>query len=504
MPTYGLTTTGFVPKTFEVLQEEMNAALRAAFGNSINLTNGILAKFRDIVCERYAELWELSEGVYSSQDPDKAVDTALEALCALTGTLKKPATSSTVTLTLTGTPATLVTAGSRAATFSTQKKFATDANATIVAVSAWAGATAYVVGDRRHNDSGKVYQCTAAGTSAGSGGPTGTGTNIVDGVGTLRWNYLGNGTGAVDVAATCIETGAISGFARDISVIDTPVGGWQGVINNLDADEGQDVETNEELRQRREFELAGAGTGTPDAIRAELLQLDDVIAATVFYNNTDATDADGVPAHAVEALVRGGLDQDIYDCLFQNVAAGIKTHGTSTGSSTDSQGTTHTVKFSRPDEEEIYVVIGITKNTKLYPTNGDQLIKEAIVAWGDAQDTGKDAVPSQIAAQAFSVAGVLSVDYIGISKTSIATPTVWAPLTAYGAPGNVVRNASRIYRCSTSGTSAASGGPSATGTGIVDGTAQWTHLGDIIAIALRQLAVYDTSRIEVISTSGTP
>ncbi len=500
MTTYGLTTTGFVTKTFEVLQEEMNDALRAAFGNSINLTNGILAKFRDIVCERYAECWELMEAVYSSQDPDKATATALEALCALTGTLKSPATYSTVTLTLTGTPATLVSAGSRAATFSTSKKFATDADATITLVSAWASGTAYALGDRRHNDSGKVYQVTTAGTSAGSGGPTGTGTGIVDN--TVTWAYLGAGTGAIDVAATCIETGEIAGFARDISVIDTPVGGWQGVINVLDASLGSDVESDGDLRLRRELELSQAGQSTIDAIRASLLEVEDVTAVTVFVNNTDVTDADGVPPHAVEAMVQGGLNQDIFDELLANVAAGIVTFGNTSGTSTDSQGTVHDMKFSRAVEIPIYVVLGVKKDARTYPVTGDTLIKESIVEWGDVQDTGKDAVPSGIGAQAFAVTGVLEVTYIGISTVSIATPTTWAATTVY-VSNNVVVNAGRVYRCTTGGTSGSTG-PTTTGTGITDGTVVWAHLGEVIPIALRQLGTYDTSRIAVASTSGTP
>jgi hypothetical protein len=55
---------------------------------------------------------------------------------------------------------------------------------------AWAPSTvyssAYIV---RTNDSGKIYLLTTAGTSAGSGGPTGTGSGITDG--SCVWDYLG-------------------------------------------------------------------------------------------------------------------------------------------------------------------------------------------------------------------------------------------------------------------------------------------------------------------------
>lgn len=51
----------------------------------------------------------------------------------------------------------------------------------------WVLSTAYAVDNVRANGA-NVYICTTAGTSAGSGGPTGTGTSITDG--TAVWDYL--------------------------------------------------------------------------------------------------------------------------------------------------------------------------------------------------------------------------------------------------------------------------------------------------------------------------
>lgn len=53
--------------------------------------------------------------------------------------------------------------------------------------SAWTASTAYELGDIVSNDSGKLYRCVSAGTSASSGGPTGTSTGITDG--TATWDY---------------------------------------------------------------------------------------------------------------------------------------------------------------------------------------------------------------------------------------------------------------------------------------------------------------------------
>ena len=56
----------------------------------------------------------------------------------------------------------------------------------------WTADTAYIVGDKVTNDSGKIYQCDTAGTSASSGGPTGTGTDITDN--TAQWDYVSGPT----------------------------------------------------------------------------------------------------------------------------------------------------------------------------------------------------------------------------------------------------------------------------------------------------------------------
>ena len=57
-----------------------------------------------------------------------------------------------------------------------------------IAAMAWAASYAYALGDYAINDSGKLYTCSTAGTSAGSGGPTGTGSGITDG--TAEWDYV--------------------------------------------------------------------------------------------------------------------------------------------------------------------------------------------------------------------------------------------------------------------------------------------------------------------------
>jgi len=51
----------------------------------------------------------------------------------------------------------------------------------------WVASTAYIVGQKVKNNS-NVYECSTAGTSAGSGGPSGTSTDITDG--NAKWDYV--------------------------------------------------------------------------------------------------------------------------------------------------------------------------------------------------------------------------------------------------------------------------------------------------------------------------
>lgn len=56
-----------------------------------------------------------------------------------------------------------------------------------------------------------------------------------------------------------------------------------------------------------------------------------------------------------------------------------------------------------------------------------------------------------------------------------AASQAWQASTAY-ALNQQVNNGGNVYRCTTAGTSASSGGPSGTGAGITDGTAVWTYV----------------------------
>lgn len=442
---YGLTATGFLMPTLAELIEERYALYRAEYGDNIDLTaSSPLGQLAVVESAQEFAVWEGLQAVHNAFNPDTAVGVSLDNVAAITGTTREEATPSTVTGTFTGTPTTLLPTGRVASTTGTTARFATLEDATIAAASAWSGGT-YGLGDRVTNG-GNVYQTTTAGTSVS--GPSGTGSGITDG-GTAVWIYLGAGTGVVDAEMASEETGPVTALAGTLTTVETAVAGWSSVINLLDADLGTDLESDPNLRLRRVDELRASGNAAVEAVRAKLLQVDDVTTATVFENYTDTTDADGIPPHAIECLVQGGDEAEVRDAIFAAKAAGIRAYGTDTGTVTDSEGTVHDIDFTRPTEIDIWVIANLVVNATDYPLDGDDQIEAVLVAYGDAQRSGKNVVAGALEAQCFGIPGVLEAECL--IKTS-NPPTVRTT----------------------------------------------------IPISLRQIATFDTSRITVATTPGTP
>lgn len=421
---YGVTIDGFVPKTLLDIKAEMEADWRAEFGENVDLDpNSPDGQIIGIVADQLAQLWEGEQAVYKAQDPDAAAGQAQDAVCALTGTVRDPASKSTVTLTLTGDEGIVLDVGREVSVDGTGDRFVTLAEGELVALTAWAPATAYTAGNRRTN-AGNAYVCITSGTSAGSGGPTTEDDDITDN--TAHWRFLGEGDSVDDVAAEAAETGPVSAASGTLTVIETPVSGWLGAINLEDAAVGENEESDDHLRVKREDELAAPGAGTVDSIRATILRVDGVTSCTVYQNNTDSTDGEGRPPHSIAAVVEGGVDAEIAAAIFSRLSAGIQSYGDVDEDVIDSSGNVWTISFSRPNVEDIWVRLDVTVDAETFPVDGEDQLIAAVVDDEANYPIGKDVVASRVSSRAFQVAGVLNVTiaYIGLSNPPVASTTL--------------------------------------------------------------------------------
>jgi uncharacterized phage protein gp47/JayE len=173
-------------------------------------------------------------------------------------------------------------------------------------------------------------------------------------------------------------------IAGTLTVIASPLDGFSLATNAEDATPGRDIESIEELRARREDELALGGSGTVDAIRADVLELDGVIECLVEENATDAPVGDLSP-HSLRVVVWDGdpgavANNDIAQAIFETAPAGIAVLGALSGVATRSDGATVTRQFERAEVVDVYVSADIESATGV---NADDIKAQlcSLTAW---------------------------------------------------------------------------------------------------------------------------
>lgn len=369
---FGLTATGFVRKTIEDVKGEIEAAEKSQIDSRLNVEpESPIGQLNGILASKISEVWELAEAVNAGRFPYSASGFQLGQVASITGTTRGGATKGAVSLTLGLSGAGVITVP--------------------------AGSIVQVLGD--------------------------TGN---------RWVTLAEVSGVAGsypVEAEAETAGPYIANPGTITVIVTPISGWASVTNAAAATAGQDIDTDPELRARRERELTLAGASTLEAIRADVRAVDAVESATIFQNVTDVVDGDGIPPHAIEAVVVGGVDADVAAAIFGSVAAGIAMHGTTSVNHIDSQGFTRVVEFTRPTEIRILVEIDLLIDVRTYPAGGDALVIAALSDFVNALPVGNDVFLSQLYAPAIAAAdGIISVTAIRIGS---ASPVVAAVASDY-------------------------------------------------------------------------
>lgn len=423
---FGLTDDGLVIKRFSDIKSEIEIVLRDTFGNGINLLpTELVGQFVSIISEREALIWEKLQDVYDSFSPANSSGVSLDNAVSITGIQRLEATKGTGTVTAYGTLSTVIAAGSIVSVDgNADARFVTLEDATIGAGTnevqdidfdavpdsgSW---TLVFDGDEtsslNYNANASTIQSALNSLSGLSDvtvlGDYSSGFTVTfagaDGSVDQPMLQIGTNTlesSSVEVSVSFTETvkgilpnvdinieaesaGLIPAYAGTLTVIETPIAGWDSVSNDSDITAGTNVETDAELRLRRLQTLATPGTTTPDAIRAKILAIDEVDACKVFENTNNFVDAQGRPPHSFEAVVLGGDNQEIVNTIWSNKPIGISPYGSSSGTAVDNAGTNHTVYFSRPTEIDIYVIVNLTINSD-YPSGGDDAVKEAIVEY---------------------------------------------------------------------------------------------------------------------------
>lgn len=131
----------------------------------------------------------------------------------------------------------------------------------------------------------------------------------------------------------------------------------------------------------------------------------------------------GRPPKSFEVVIEGGSNQDIGDKIWQVKPAGIQTYGNTQVTVVDSQGSSQLISFSRATPIYVWVAVSLTLNPQeTFPTNGQQLVSNAILAYGNSLGIGVDVFIQRVQAVVFAVPGIASAN-VQLARTIEATDT---------------------------------------------------------------------------------
>lgn len=365
--------SGLTIPTIEELLADTVAEQRANVDSNIDTdTEEPVGQLNGVYIPKVRELYETLQIVNNALDPFNAEGMALATVCSLTGTQRRPVKFSFADVTL----------------------------------GLDAGATVFKGSIVQHSDDPSIRFLSDLDVTAG-----------------LAGDYI--------IRFTCDTPGDISAVAGKLSVIASPVSGWNTATNATDATRGNDIESDTALRIRRELQLQRIGSATPDGIRSDVLDLDDAVSVQVYENDTEEIDSNGLRPWSIEVVVYDGtpggsaLDRDlIAQSIYDSRAAATDTFGNTSGTAIKADGDEKKIKFSRPVEKLVWIELTVTGSFD------PDLVKAALVnlANGPAgiQLPGVDVISLRYEAEPLNVPGVTNVTAFAIGFT--ASPTADADL----------------------------------------------------------------------------
>ena len=366
----GVTDTGFEKPLQDELAQEFLDDQRANISAKIDGgVETVLGNLNNIYSDKLEQVWEAAEEAFNAYDPRNNTGSRAVATALLTGTPRRPAQRGLVEATVNLDAGKTFAAGDLVATV--------------------------------FDEPGNRWVNRDAVTSAGSGN--------------YQVVFQSETPGALAVASAGTLT-VIADGGQD---------GWNSITNAADATPGQDEESIDALRIRREDRLASSGSSTADAIRAAVLDIEEVIQADVEENTTDEASG-GLPAHSFRAIIWDGSpaaadDDEIAQAIYNNSPAGMGAQGSDSGTATTSAGTPQTVPFQRAGVVDVYFSVNIVSAAGVRADD----VKEAILARMPNQ-MGENVLYKVMTSSVFSVAGVdtWATFTMGLTASPTATDDV--------------------------------------------------------------------------------
>lgn len=373
--TVTIDSTGISIQTFDEVIEEIVVAMQTALGltapqadrvrTSLQSTLGQLAR---IEAEREVLLQEAILAAAATLQLD-TTGAHLDATAELLGVTRRAAFSSRIIGTAAGTASTVITDGTRI----------------------------------RYNPESTVWEVV--------GGPY-----TIGGGGTVAIQLKSQDSGSLTVAIDP-DTGY-----DDWDILDV-IAGFDTFESTTQSTVGATIETDATMRQRARTQAFARAQGTNRAIEAAVIAVEGVTYVRSYDNATDTgPDANGLPAHNVNVVVRGGATPDVAEAIFGSKPAGSPLYALAGGTKvtetvTDVYGIDHTIVYNTVEDVTIHIRATLTTSTseEAAPTDLETLIKDLLLAQAEAIfDIGDDILPWRLAG-AIHEAGIPGIDDVSIS-----------------------------------------------------------------------------------------
>lgn len=318
-----VTDTGIVPKSLTEYQDAVRAAFLAVFGLGINLdAKSPEGQWVDNIAFTMSQADDALVSVGGGLNIFMAFKYQLQGIAAALGISINAATSTSVPVTLGGSPGAYITVGARA-----------------------------------KDDAGNFFENSE---------------NI--------WLDAG-GTSAATF--TAVSKGPILVGIGELTTIVDVVPGWETITNAAEGAAGRNIESDSAYRLRYFIELFKNAVSVLDAIIAGVASADNVTAVIGEENDTGSPITIKnveIAAHSIAIVVEGGLDEDIKDAIRLKKTGGTPTQGTTSVPDPPNRD----INFYKIEEGSGYINIEVSVATTpgtSFPGNGVQLLKERIFAY---------------------------------------------------------------------------------------------------------------------------
>jgi len=466
---YGLTAQGYeAPRSADFLDEIRNEFLeelkKRGLPTSVDFERDVVyGVLTTIMAARLGRVSEGGQAVYDSRDLNNATGIQLDNLCLLVGIRRREATASTAIVTLSGDIGTDISEG-RLVEGADGRRWRVADNReigfAIVIDTVLAGAQ-YVAAVDGHQfsytaQSGDTAADVVAGLVSAANSNAAV-SNIVeartadsDGDGAADRAVFTSTSGSYSfsrstgasmspvngvnyVTVEAVETGPTQAVANAIDTIATPVDGWDSVTNDGGAAVGRKRETDDELRLRRQQSLQITGGGAIPAIRANVLDVDGIVAAVVIDNDADqAVTKQGVTLNANSYAVivwPDSLDDStkeaVVDAIYRKSPAGIRSMGTDVQATvTGRDGFPKDINFDFASDLPVDIGVTLTLDSGYGLDDVDDAIGDLIDDYFAALGVGDAVRRLTILSLIATVDGVTGADVTLNSSATDVTPTI--------------------------------------------------------------------------------